>query len=127
MDSINRSSEYRNAASKWGVGFNGNLLFGFEGVGAAPSSRFLLLQLAGGACLGAEFVPTPSHPDAGFSLRAPTSLWRDILAGKALAATAILGGAMKVDGDLIALLKFVGAHRALIHCVASIDTKFPGE
>ncbi len=123
---INRSSEYRNAASKWGVGFNGNLLFAFEGGGSLAKGTFLFLELAGGSCRGAAIVPGPTHAEAGFTLRAPFSLWREILTGKSLAATAILSGRMRVEGDMIALLKHAGAHRALMHCVASLDTHFPG-
>ena len=33
-EEINGSSEYRNAANKWGVEFNGNLLFVFEADGS---------------------------------------------------------------------------------------------
>lgn len=123
---INSSSEYRNAASKWGAGFNGNLLFAFEGDGSSPKSLYLLLNLEAGSCRGAEFVAGPSHHDAGFALRAPFSLWREILMGKSLAATAILSGRMRVEGDMIALLRYAGAHRALIHCVASLEARFPG-
>ena len=90
------------------------------------SGLYLLLKLSGGHCSAADFVPGTSHPEAGFTLRAPVSLWREILMGKSLAATAILSGQMRVEGDMIALLKFVGAHRALIHCVASLETRFPG-
>ena len=126
-ESINASSEYRNAASAWGVGFNGNILFAFEAGGPLEQSVYLLLRLEGGRCLGAEFVPGPSHSDAGFTLRAPFPLWREMLSGKTLAATAILTGKMKVEGNTIALLKHAGAHRSLIHCVASLDTRFPGE
>ena len=125
--SIDSSSEYRNAASAWGVGFNGNILFAFEAGGPLPQSLYLLLRLTGGRCLGAEFVPGPSHPEAGFSLRAPFPLWREMLSGKTLAATAILTGKMKVEGNTMALLKHAGAHRSLIHCVASLDTRYPGE
>ncbi len=124
---INGSSEYRNAAAKWGVGFNGNILFAFEEGGSLGRSLHLLLRLEGGRCLGAEFVPGPSHPEAAFTLRAPYPLWRDILAGRTLAATAILTGRMRVEGDAIALLKHAGAHRALVHCVGSLDTRFPRE
>jgi len=123
---INASSEFRNAGTTWGVGFNGTLLFAFEADAALAQGRYLLLRLAGGSCKGAEFVPGSAHPDAGFALRAPYTLWRDILAGKTLAATTILTGKLRVDGDKIALLKHAGAHRALIHCVASLDTQFPG-
>jgi putative sterol carrier protein len=122
---VNGSSEYRNAAAKWGVGFNGNLLFGFEAGGGLATPRYLLLRLSGGRCDGAEFVTGPSHPEAGFTLRAPFPVWREILERRTLAAAAILTGRMKVDGDTIALLRNAGANRALIHCTASVETEFP--
>ena len=125
-DAINASSEYRNSGAAWGVGFNGNVLFAFEAGGPLRQGLYLLLRLEGGRSPGAEFVTGPSHPDQGFALRAPYPLWREILGGKTLAATAILTGRMKVEGNMVALLKHAGAHRSLIHCVSSLDTHFPG-
>jgi putative sterol carrier protein len=122
---IDDSSEYRNSGSKWGVGFNGNILFAFERDSLLPESVCLLLRLEAGRCGGAEIVPGPTHPDAGFTLRGPYTLWRDILTGRTLAATAILTGKMHVEGDPVTLLKHAGAHRALIHCVASVETRYP--
>lgn len=121
---INSSSEYRNAASGWGVGFNGNVLLVFGADTALSEARHLLVRLGGGSCLGAEFVEGPGHADAGFVLRAPFSLWREILDRKTLAATAILAGRMRIEGDKMTLLRFLAAHRALIHCTASLDTVF---
>ena len=123
---INGSSEYRNAAARWGDGFNGNLLFAFERDAALATPLYLLLRLGRGRCEGAEFVSGPTHPAAGFSLRGPFSLWREILERKTLAATAILTGKLRVEGDKLTLLKHAGASRALIHCTASVDTEFPG-
>jgi putative sterol carrier protein len=100
---INGSSEYRNAAARWGDGFNGNLLFAFEKDSALRESLHLLLRLSRGQCDGAEFVPGPSHPDA----------------------TAILTGKLRVEGEKLTLLRHAGASRALIHCTASVDTEFP--
>src|SRR6185436_1408250 len=99
VEAINASSEYRNSGANWGVGFNGNVLFAFEAGGALAAPRCLLLRLEGGKSTGAEFVAGPSHPDAGFTLRAPYPLWREILSGKTMAATAILMGRMKVEGN----------------------------
>ena len=124
-DEINGSSEYRNAASQWGVGFNGDLLFAFEADETLPAPLYLLLRLKAGRCEGAEFVPGPAHPDAGFTLRAPFRLWREILERRTLAATAILTGKMKIEGDKITLLKHAGSSRSLIHCTASVPTEFP--
>jgi putative sterol carrier protein len=125
QDEINASSEYRNAAAKWGSGFNGNLLFAFEADPALSRPLYLFLALSQGRCDAAEFVPGPSHPAAGFTLRAPFTLWREVLERKTLAATAILTGKMKVEGEKLTLLKHAGASRALIHCTASVPTEFP--
>jgi len=84
------------------------------------------LRLKEGHCDGADFVPGPSHPDAGFTLRAPFQLWRDVLERRTLAATAILTGKMKIEGDKVTLLKHAGSSRSLIHCTASVPTEFPG-
>jgi putative sterol carrier protein len=125
VEAINASSEYRNSGASWGVGFNGNVLFAFEAGGPLPKPLYLLLKLQGGRSTGAEFVNGPTSPDAGFTLRAAYPLWREILGGKTLAATAILMGRMKVEGNTVTLLKHAGAHRSLVHCVASLDTRYP--
>ena len=122
---INRSSEYRNAAAKWGDGFNGNVLLVFEPDAAAGERRVLLVELARGACQGASFVADADDARAGFALRGPFSLWREILERKTLAATAILTGRLKVDGDKMTLFKHTAANRALIGCAAALDTEFP--
>jgi putative sterol carrier protein len=121
---INQSSEYRNAAAKWGLDFNGNVLLAFEQDEQLDSPLNLLLRLKGGACDGVEFVGTKSHPDAGFVLSGPFALWQQILQRKTMAATAILTGKLKVEGDKMTLLKHTGANRALVHCTASLDTVF---
>jgi putative sterol carrier protein len=122
---INGSSEYRNAASSWGRGFNGNVLLAFEPDAGLEEGRYLLLRLREGQSHGVEFVAGPKHSDAAFALRGPFSLWRDILERRTLAATAILTGRMRVEGDTMTLLRHTPAHRALVHCVASVETAFP--
>jgi putative sterol carrier protein len=122
---LNVSSEYRNAAAKWGDGFNGNVLLVFDADASSATTRALLVELAKGSCGGASFIDGVSHPAAGFGLRAPFSVWRDVLSRKTLAATAILTGKMKIDGDKMTLLKHTAAHRALVACAAALDTEFP--
>jgi len=120
-DTINGSSEYRNAAAQWGVGFDGSLLLVFEPDPGLDRPLRLRLGLAGGTCQSAEFVGEDA-PSAAFTLRGPFVVWRSILERKTLAATAILTGKLRVEGDTMALLRHTAASRALIHCVASVDT-----
>ena len=121
---INDSSEYRNAAKSWGSDFNGNMLFHFQADEQLAKPLHLFIRLKEGQCQGAEFVPAPNHDGAGFVLRAPFALWKDILERKTLAASAILTGKMKVDGGKMILLKHTAANRALIHCTSSVETDF---
>ena len=123
-DEINSSSEYRNAGAGWGKEGNGAILLAFEPDGALPQGRYLLLRLREGVSHGVEFVPGPTHPDASFALRGPFSLWRDILERRTMAATAILTGRLRVEGDRMTLLKHTSAHRALLHCASSVPTEF---
>ena len=122
---INASSEYRNAGAHWGTGWNGNILFAFEADAALRQPLHMLVRLSGGRCEGVEWVGEARHPEAGFVLRAPFTLWKDILERRALAASASLTGAMTAEGDKIRLLRFASAHRSLIHCAASVETAFP--
>lgn len=62
QDVVNSSSEYRNSAAKWGVGFNGNVLLAFEADAALPQPHNLMVRLAGGSCQGAAFVEDSQHP-----------------------------------------------------------------
>lgn len=124
QDGINGSSEYRNAGADWGLGRNGNILLVVEPDATLANGLNLLIRLSGGRCQGAAFVDDPHHGEAGFALRAPYAVWKEILERKTLAATAILTGRLKVDGDKIALLKHTAAHRAMVGCCAEIDTDF---
>lgn len=124
-DEINASSEYRNAASGWGKDGRGNILLAFEADAALAAGLTLLLRLRDGSAQRVEFVAGPGHPDATFALRGPFSLWKDILERRTLAATAILTGRLRVEGDKMTLLKHTNAHRALVHCVSSVPTEFP--
>lgn len=121
---IDASSEYRNVAAGWGAGFNGNLLLVFEPDAALAEGKSLLLRLEEGRCLGAEFVEGEEHPEAGFALRAPFSLWRQLLDQKTTAAAAILTGRMKVEGDKMKLLRYASAHRAILACASALDTVY---
>ena len=121
-DEINGSSEYRNAAAKWGVGFDGSMLFAFEPDENLAEPLRLSIRVAAGRCEQARFLEAGDPAEAGFVLRGPFTVWREILERKTLAVTAILKNRLRVEGDKMTLLRHASANRALIHCTASIDT-----
>ncbi|MCP3977893.1 MAG: hypothetical protein GY716_00995 [bacterium] len=119
---IEGSAEYRRAGAKWGVGFNGNILLAFEADPGLGCPVYLLLRLAAGSCADAAFVDDGRHPEAGFTLRAPFSLWREVLERRLPAPAAIMSGRVAVEGDKMRLLRHTAAARAMLDCAASIDT-----
>ncbi len=119
---INGSQEFRSAGSRWGEGFNGNILFVLEADALRQRTQSLLIRLHAGACGGAAFSDEADHPDAGFVLRAPFALWKEILERRAEAAAAILTGRMKVEGDKMTILAHTTAHHVLFHCACSVET-----
>lgn len=124
VDTINASSAYRDAAAGWGRGFNGNVLLAVEADALRPRPINLLVRLREGTCQGASFVDGPGHDEAGFVLSGPFSAWRDVLEGRTPAAAAILGGTLRVEGDMMTLLRHAAAHRALVACCAALATDF---
>jgi putative sterol carrier protein len=98
------------------------MLFAFDADVSLPRGKRLLIRLEAGRCAGAEFLDGDTHPDAGFTLRAPFSVWQSILERRMMAASAILTGKLAVEGDKMKLLKHTAAHRALVYCAASVDT-----
>ncbi len=58
---INRSSEYRNAGARWGVEFNGNMIFAFAADADLAQSLHLLIRLQGGSCQLSD-APSNSLP-----------------------------------------------------------------
>lgn len=121
-EEINTSSEYRNAAQGWGDGFNGDVLLVFEPDDQLDAAARLHLRLAQGRCDGARFLAADEAAEVGFTLRASFSVWKEILERRTLAATAILTGRMRVEGETMTLLRYTAAHRAMMHCAALVDT-----
>ncbi len=119
---VAQSSEYRNAAAAWGKGFDGSILLVFEADANRAGVERLRLALAEGRCDGAAFLAPGDSSRAAFELQAPFGLWREVLDGRTLAATAILTGRLRVVGEKLTLLRHTAAHRALLHCAASVET-----
>ena len=115
--SINDSDAFREAASGWGDGFNGNVLMVFEPDDQRADPLNVLLRLSPGICNGAELVEGSGHPDAGFVFTAARTVWRTMLDGSLAPASAVLYGRLRVQGDRGLLFRHASLAGALVDCV----------
>ncbi len=123
---INDSTEFAEAAST----FRADLSYVFE---ADPDHGHLAdvwarAGVVDGVCEWWHYDVGPVEgAKAEFVLRAPYSMWREIILGEVDPMEAMLDGDLAVTGHLPTLLRYVRATNELVTLAASVSTNFDGE
>ena len=111
---INTSDAYASAAKTW----EGDILLVIEGDAA------IYLDLWHGQCRGAEFVQDPTAKNAEFKITASTEKWQRVLAGKLDPIQGMVTRQIKLDGNLVKIMKNVKAAQELVRCATKVDTEY---
>ena len=112
---INGSSAYAAAAKKW----EGDLVLVIEGEGG------VYLDLWHGECRGAEYLPDSGARRAEFRMSGAKDQWQRVLRGELDPVQALVKRQLKLDGNLVYILKYVKAAQELVKCAARVPTS-PG-
>jgi putative sterol carrier protein len=141
---INASDEYRESASDWGVGFDGDFLFVMADVPvksvddelpddlAAEMDRYIedgtgygFLGLEAGECTRAEFVThdDPAVEEAGFVMTATYDVWSRVIDGDTGAVDGLMTGQFDLDGDMQKIMAYSEAATLLTDLSAEIDAE----
>ena len=113
---VNRDTEYADAARGW----EGDILLRVTGGAVDAPAPGIHLDLANGQCRGAQFVPDSRSTESEFVFEASAENWQRVLGRQIDPVQAIMGGALKVRGNMAKLLRFTRAARQLVHDVGSI-------
>ena len=113
-DRINSSDAYANAAKKW----EGDIVFVIEGLAG------IYLDLWHGECREAEYLDDPNSRDAEFKISASLDKWKRILTGKLDPIQGMVTRQIKLDGNLVKIMKNVKAAQELVRCATQVDTSF---
>jgi putative sterol carrier protein len=113
-EKINSSDSYASAASNW----EGDIVLSVENGGG------IYLDLWHGECREAAYYAVPSDRNAAYRLSATIEGWRQILDGRLDPIKAIVTRQIKLDGNLIRIMKHVKAAQELVACAARVDTNF---
>lgn len=80
-----------------------------------------------GECREAKIVTVDEGERATYIIRAPYSLWKEVLIGRLDPIKGMIQGKLRLTGDLPTLTQRVEAASALVSLAASIPTTFPDE
>lgn len=115
-EAINASEEYAVAAKAW----EGDVLLRIlpEETGTAPPG--IHLDLAGGACRAATFVPDSRETESEFVFEATGPAWGQILGGEVDPVRAVLSGQVKIRGNFAKAMRFTKASTLLVQIASAI-------
>lgn len=111
---INSSDAYAGAAKTW----EGDFLFVVE------QGSGVYVDLWHGQCRAAEFVPDPSTKKTEFTITAGMAKWQQVITGKLDPIQGLVTRQLKLDGNLVKIMKNVKAAQELVRCATQIDTDF---
>lgn len=111
---IGRSDDYRNAAKNW----EGDVLLVIDGGNA------VYLDLWHGECRSAEYLDDGNSKRAEFRISASMEKWRLILEGKLDAVQGLMTRQVRLDGNLVKVMKNLRAAQEMVRCATRVETEF---
>lgn len=120
---INASAEFEEAART----FEADISYVFEAQPELGHERDVWARagVGGGKCLWWRYDVTPEEgSESQFVLRAPYSLWKQIILGQVDPMEAMLDGDLAVTGHLPTLLRYVRAANELVTIAATVSSSF---
>ena len=111
---INKSDAYANAAKTW----EGDITLVIEdGAG-------IYLDLWHGKCRLAAYMADPTTKQPEFTITADMEKWKKVLAGKLDPVQGMVTRQIKLDGNLVKIMKNVKAAQELVRCATKVDTVY---
>ena len=113
-NAINSSDAYAAAAKTW----EGDISLVIEdGAG-------IYLDLWHGKCRSAEFLADPDSKSPEFKIVAGMDKWQKVLAGKLDPVQGMVTRQIKLDGNLVKIMKNVKAAQELVRCATTVPTEY---
>ena len=113
-EQINSSDAYANAAKTW----EGDILLVVEGHGA------VYLDLWHGKCRASDYLEDADARGAEFKIIANMEKWQRVLAGKLDPVQGMVTRQIKLDGNLVKIMKNVKAAQELVKCATRVETVY---
>ncbi|MHA1232138.1 MAG: SCP2 sterol-binding domain-containing protein [Candidatus Helarchaeota archaeon] len=120
---LNNSPEYNEAASGWGIDFEGAMLVVMTASGEIDFDIRCFLDLKDGKCLGIKILDPDEDPprETGMTLRAPLYIWRKMAFKEINPIQALMSGDLELEGDMSLVMKYSKAAMMLADLTEKTD------
>jgi putative sterol carrier protein len=119
-DAINNSAAYAEAAKTW----EGDFYFIVDPGGAVEKEALIYVDLWHGKCREAFATDDRSAKSPAFVINAPESVWRKVSEKKLDPIQGMMTRQLKLQGDMVKIMKAVKAAKELVECVTKVPTQF---
>jgi putative sterol carrier protein len=116
-EEIKKSDAYASAAKNW----EGDFYFVVEGTNPPD---MIYMDLWHGDCREATYTTDPNYKSPEFKISATEDKWQKVLTGKLDPIQGLMTRQLKLDGNLIKIMKNVKAAQELVRCATKVDTDF---
>lgn len=117
---LNDSEAYEQSAKDW----EGDFVFVVEPDEAYSDTAYLFLGLYHGKSSDAAAVASLDERETEFVLRAPFSIWRQVIEGKLDPIQGMMTRKMKVQGNMMKIMRYPKAAKEIVTCCALVPTDF---
>lgn len=121
MEELNKSQSYQDAAKNW----EGDAYFILEPEGNFKETVIYYMDLWHGKCRSACVVTDEKEKTPEFCIRAPLSKWRRVIEKKLDPIQGLITRQLKLQGNMMKIMKAPKAAMELVNCCALIPTEFP--
>lgn len=120
---LNRDATYENLAKEW----EGDILFIINGDSSSTSLRWgesmlARLDLFHGKCRKLDFPDSADGTVSQYRIEGDASDWEAIMKGNADLISSIMKGVVKVEGNLMKLMKYLPAAEEIVRCARRVTS-----
>ncbi len=120
---INSSADYAEAASTW----EGDFYFVVEAGAGMPAESVMYLDLWHGKCRHVEIMTDKAARTPEFVIMAPLPAWKQVIGKKVDPIQALVTRKLKLQGNMLKIMKSVKAAQELVKCATYVPTIYPDE
>ena len=117
---LNASPSYERSAADW----EGDFVFVIEPDANLAQPAYLFLGLYHGKCTEGKALATPDERQAEFVVAAPFGVWRQVVEGKLDPIQGMMTRKLKLQGNLMKVMRYPKAAKEIIACCAQVPTHF---
>jgi putative sterol carrier protein len=117
---INQNESYQRAAKDW----EGDFIFIVDPDESYSGTATFLLKLYHGTSPGAAMLDPDEVPETEYTINASYSNWRKVIEGKLDPIQGMMMGQLKLNGDLMKIMRYPKAAQEIVACCADVPTEW---